>query len=362
MRNVEFGVFMPVGTNGFLMSKHAPRYEPTFALHREIALTAEAVGLDYLFWMGKWMGFGGETGFWENTIEPMSFASAIASMTTRLKLFSTINPLLYHPAVAAKIIATIDDVSQGRFGVNVVTGNTLEEIEQLGVVPADYASFRYEYAGEWMDVVKSLWSRQKTTHDGRFFHLKDCVSGPKPIRKPYPIIVSAGLSDAGLAFAAKHSDYQFVGTRPAYVQRVKAAASSCGRTIRGITTLLLIQGETDAEAQAKFDYLRDGLDYEARDNLIASYAREDPEGYFEKTAFLRAPDMLGLGAGTAIVGSGTTIAEKVADMIADMGFDAIQFTFVDFVEGLKSFGKDILPELKARLAERDITTGSAALS
>ncbi len=113
MRKVELGIFMPVGSNGFLMSKAAPRYHPTFELHSGIARIAEDMGLDYLFSMGKWMGFPGESGFWQNTIEPMSMASAVSSVTSRIKLYSTINPLLFHPAVAAKIIATIDNISGG---------------------------------------------------------------------------------------------------------------------------------------------------------------------------------------------------------------------------------------------------------
>jgi pyrimidine oxygenase len=135
---------MPVGSNGFLMTKHAPRYHPSFELHKQIAIRADRIGLDYIFSMGKWMGFGGATDFWRETIEPISFASGLAEVTSRIKIFATINPLLFHPAVAAKMIATIDNASRGRFGINIVTGNTLEELEQMGVVPEGYGDYRYE--------------------------------------------------------------------------------------------------------------------------------------------------------------------------------------------------------------------------
>ena len=128
---------------------------------------AEDIGLDYLFWMGKWKGFGGETGFWEKSLEPMTLVSAIAACTTRLNLFATINPLLFHPAVAAKIAATIDDVSGGRFGFNVVTGNTLDEYEQMGVVPEGYNEQRYDYAEEWTTVQQDVTQKEAMAKKAR---------------------------------------------------------------------------------------------------------------------------------------------------------------------------------------------------
>ena len=359
MRKVELGVFMPVGSNGFLMSKRTPRYHPTFELHHQIAQVAEDIGLDYLFWMGKWMGFGGESGFWKNTIEPMSVASSLAPLTKRLKLFATVNPLLFHPAVAAKIIATIDNISGGRFGINVVTGNTLEELEQMGVVPEGYGDYRYEYADEWIRVMKMLWSQDRSTFEGRFFKLDNCVSDPKPIRKPYPYLVSAGLSSDGLAFAAKHSDYQFVGLRPADVERTRAAAAAEGRSIKVVTSMLLLHGETDQAAEREFELIREDLDTEALDNLIASFERDNRDSYKDRTSYLRQPNTVGFGSGHPVIGAPDTMAEKLAQLILETGIDGIQFTCVDFVKDLKLFGAVVLPKLKAILAKHDIVVADA---
>jgi pyrimidine oxygenase len=357
MRKVELGVFMPVGTNGFLLSTRAPPYEPTFASHREIAEIAEAIGLDYLFWMGKWMGFGGESRYWRSTIEPLAVAAAIAPLTKRLKLFATINPLLYHPAVAAKLISTIDDISQGRFGINVVTGNTLEELEQMGVVPDGYAEFRYEYAEEWMQVLRQLWRQERTTFDGRFFHLNNCVSDPKPVRQPHPIIVSAALSDEGLAFAARNSDYQFVGMRSKDVQRVKDFATANGRHVRAITSMFILPGETDAAADEELAKIREGKDFVALENLIASFERDNRHTTADRTAYLRSPTLIGFGSGDPVTGSPETLAAKLADIIVDSGVDGIHMTFVDYARDLKIFGERVMPSLKSRLAARGVAIG-----
>lgn len=358
MRKVELGLFMPVASNGFIFSKRTPRYHPTYELHQAIADMAEEIGLDYLFWMGKWMGFGGETGFWEQSLEPITLSGAIAARTSKLKLFVTINPLLFHPAVAAKMIATLDDVSEGRIGINVVTGNTLDEFEQMGVVPEGYNDYRYEYAAEWTEVLKLLWSQEKTTFKGRFFNLTDCVSAPKPRQKPYPLIVSAGTSDEGLHYGAKHSDYQFLGVRPEEIAKVREFAAEERRSIKIATNIFLLPGATDAEAEAEFATIREQLDYEARDNLIASFDRDNRDSYGKRTAWLKAPHVIGFGSGTPIVGTPATIARKLAALIVESGVDALQFTFVDYLRDLRTFKTGIAPVLKELLAREGVSVGT----
>jgi pyrimidine oxygenase len=361
MRKVELGLFMPVASNGFLFSKRTPRYHPTYELHQRIADYAEEIGLDYLFWMGKWKGFGGATGFWEQALEPITLSGAIAARTKKLKLFVTINPLLFHPAIAAKMIATLDDISDGRIGINVVTGNTLDEYEQMGLVPAGYNDHRYEYAEEWTEVLKSLWSQEKTTHKGQFFDLVDCVSAPKPRQKPYPLIVSAGTSDEGLRYGARHSDYQFIGVRPEEIAKVRSFASEEGRSIKIATNIFILPANSDAEAEAEFARIREELDHAALENLISSFERDHRDSYGKRTSWLRAPNVVGFGSGTPIVGSPPTIARKLAALIAESGVDALQFTFVDYLRDMKIFHHNVAPVLKELLAEKGVAVGLPSL-
>jgi pyrimidine oxygenase len=182
MSKLELGVFLPIGSNGFLMSKTAPQYAPSFEMNKQIAILAENLGFDFVFSMSKWRGFGGETHFWDTTLESMSLMTGLAAVTSRIGIIATIQPLLFPPAVAAKMIATIDDVSNGRFGINIVTGSFLDEYEQMGPLPAEYNVKRYKYAQEWLHVVKRLWSGEAVTFDGEWFHLRDCRSSPAPAR------------------------------------------------------------------------------------------------------------------------------------------------------------------------------------
>jgi pyrimidine oxygenase len=362
-RTVEFGIFMPVASNGFLFSKRAPRYHPTFDQHRSIALLAEAIGIDYLFWMGKWKGFGGETGFWEQSLEPLTLVSAIAATTTRIRLLATINPLLFHPTVAAKMITTIHEVSGGRFGINVVTGNTLDEVEQMGVVPDGYNRFRYDYADEWMMVLNRLWREPQVSFDGRFFRLKNCVSNPKPSRDPAPAIVSAGTSDEGLQFAAKHSELIFIGYRPPLIARVKQLADEAGRSIKVSTNVFVVARQTDAEAEAEYAKLQEAVDVAALENLRNSFDRDNRVSTPARTAYLREPAApVGYGMGAPVVGSPATVARKIARLILDHGFDGVQFTFVDYLRDLEVLSREILPRMTEMLAAEGVETKLKSLS
>jgi pyrimidine oxygenase len=355
IRTVEFGVFMPVASNGFLFSRHTPRYHPTFDHHRRIARLAEDIGIDYLFWMGKWKGFGGETGFWEQSLEPMTLVSGIAATTTRIRLLATISPLLFHPTVAAKMITTIHEVSDGRFGINVVTGNTLDEVEQMGVVPEGYGEWRYEYADEWMNLVKRLWREKHVTSGGRFFNLSNCVSDPKP-RTPLPAIVSAGTSEEGLRFAARHSELIFIGNRPPLIAKVKQLAAEEGRTIKVSTNVFVLPRDTDAAAEAEYALIQEGVDMVALNNVRGSFDRDNRASTPARTAYLREPAPVGFGMGAPMVGSAATIARKIVRLIVDHGFDGVQFTFVDYLAGLETVRRDIAPVLVELLAAEGLAT------
>jgi pyrimidine oxygenase len=172
-------------------------------LNKEIAILAEAIGFDYVFSMSKWRGFGGATQFWDATLESVALMTGLAATTSRIGLIATIQPVLFPPAVAAKMAATIDDISNGRLGINIVTCSLLDEYEQMGILPTDYGPNRYRYAAEWLHVVKRLWAEESVTFDGEWFHLRDCRSSPKPVQKPHPFIVCAGASEEGFRFTAK---------------------------------------------------------------------------------------------------------------------------------------------------------------
>ena len=155
---MDIGVFLPIGNNGWLISKTSPQYKPSFDLNKEIVVKAEQYGLDFALTMIKLRGFGGETEFWDYNLESFSLMAGLAAVTKKIQLYATAPTLVLPPAIMARMATTIDSISHGRFGVNLVTGWQRPEYSQMGMWPGDqFFSNRYEYLDEYVRVVKELW-------------------------------------------------------------------------------------------------------------------------------------------------------------------------------------------------------------
>lgn len=350
MSKLELGVFLPIGNNGFLMSQTAPQYPPSFEMNKQIAMLAENLGFDYVFSMSKWRGFGGATRFWDATLESVALMTGLAAVTSRIGIIATIQPVLFPPAVAAKMAATIDDLSGGRFGINIVTGSFLDEYDQMGILPPDYGKNRYRYATEWLHVVKRLWTEESVSFDGEWFHMRDCRSGPKPVQKPYPFIICAGTSDEGFRFTAKEGNYSFIGGvtldhTKELSKRMKAMAAEYGRTIKTATTLLPILDESDAAAQRQLEHYQVGADREAIANLASYYSKEARDS--AKNRILKMERDVSF-AGRMIPGSPATLAGIIEELVVDGGVDSIQLLFPDYIKGLKGFHAEVMPLLQRR--------------
>ena len=126
-------------------------------------------------------------------METYTWAAALAAQTEHIMLFSTSHAPTIHPIVARKQGATIDHISKGRWGLNIVCGWFTPEMEMFGATQMDHAE-RYRYAGEWIQVIKRMWTEQGFDHHGEFFQVKDGYLLPKPVQQPYPTLINAGFS------------------------------------------------------------------------------------------------------------------------------------------------------------------------
>ena len=113
-----------------------------------------------------------------------------------------------HPVRAAKEIATINHISRGRFALNIVAGWNEPEIRMFGVSQREHDQ-RYAYADEFTTLLKRLWTENEFDFSGNFFYRARRLLQPKPLQRPWPLIMSAGNSPAGRDFAARHADLNF---------------------------------------------------------------------------------------------------------------------------------------------------------
>ena len=156
---MQVGVFVPINNNGWLISENAPQYMPSFDLNKTIAQSAEKHGLDFLLSMIKLRGFGGKTEFWEYGLESFTLMAGLAAVTEKIKIFATCPTLVIPPAFAARMCNTIDSISHGRFGLNLITGWQPPEYTQMGVWPGDeHFRNRYKMLDEYAHILRELWA------------------------------------------------------------------------------------------------------------------------------------------------------------------------------------------------------------
>jgi pyrimidine oxygenase len=338
---VKLGLFLPIGNNGWVVSKTAPQYMPSFALNRALTRRAEDGGADFVFSMGKWRGFGGATEHWDHTLESLTLMAGLAAVSERVELYATVHPLLLHPAVAAKMLVTVDDISAGRAGLNLVTGWNRQEFSQMGLWPGDdYYGRRYEYAAEWLEVLRALWDSGRVSHRGRYFQLQDCICQPRP-RRPRPPVVCAGMSEAGLRFTVERCDYGFVGGGAAVgevLARSAALGAQLGRPARPIVLYTLVGGATQAEAEARADAYRRGADLDAIRGFggAASLDRDGSVSrHYEDFAFLTA----------TLIGSADAVVAQLRELDS-AGAHGVLFALPDPLPDAEFLFGEVVPRMQ----------------
>src|ERR1700753_4297250 len=118
---MQLGVFIPIGNNGWEISTLSPHYKPGCHLNKTAVQKAAAVGFDFALSMIKLHGFGGPSGFWDYNLESFTLMAGLASVTSRIQLFATCAVLAMPPAIAARMAVTIDSISHGRVGINIIS-------------------------------------------------------------------------------------------------------------------------------------------------------------------------------------------------------------------------------------------------
>lgn len=277
----------------------------------------------------------------------------MASVTRNISIFATSHAPSLHPIVAAKQAATIDHISGGRFALNVVGGWNRPELEMFGAEMREHDE-RYEYLGEWLTVIRRLWTEnEEFDHHGTFFNVVGGTSSPKPLQNSIPIMNAAG-SPRGMRFAAEHADLCFVIVHSEDPEEIRkqvdsyksAAREQFGREIRVWTHSVVVQEETDAAAEAELR--RFSVEYEDAESVDAWLQLMEVNSQMlppEVAAEMRQRFAAGAGGFPPLVGTSETIAQRL-EMLSDAGIDGVLLTWLDYDAGLSNFTGDVLPRLE----------------
>ena len=317
-----------------------------------LAQWADRIGLDAVVPVARWRGYGGKANLGDRSFDTFTWAAGLLSVTTRIMVFSTWHVPIAHPVLAAKMGATVDHISGGRFGLNIVAGWNASELAMFGLTQRDHDE-RYEVADEWAQVLKQLWTvNGERDFHGRFYDVPGGFSEPKPLQDPYPVIMNAGTSGAGRQFAAKHSDLIFAGlttldTAAEQIAEIKQIArDQHGREIRVFGRGHVVCRDSERQALADWDLIhkqladRQGALETTRMNMANSQSTPFDE--------LKAEAVIeGMIAGfwaLPIIGSPDQIAEKLV-ALHRAGLDGIALSWPDYQEGLGQLEHEILPLL-----------------
>lgn len=332
--------------------------------------------------------------------DPSTLISAMAAVTQNLGFGVTVNLSYETPYQFARRFASLDHLTQGRIGWNIVTGY-LDSAERLiGQKGLKDHDLRYEQAEEFLELCYKFWEgswendaiqkdRQKRiftdpqkvhqiNHHGRFYQSQGVFQvSPSPQRTP--VLFQAGASPRGLAFSTRHAECVFIGgDQPAkikqQVDKIRELAIQQGRDpqdIKIFVGITVVTAETDQLAQQK---LAEYASYASPEAGLAHYSSSvgiDLSQYADDEAIpyrqtnsiasvnnkfkenkitpndLKAQHQLG-GRYPLIVGSGETIAEKLIQLLDETGIDGFNLTRTVAPESHQDFIKWVIPQLQQR--------------
>jgi alkanesulfonate monooxygenase len=356
-----------ISTN-YASETHAPQglqIDPSYTA--AFALAHEQAGFDRIL-----------IGYHSAAPDGFQVAAYVVQATTKLKILLAHRPGVIQPTVAARQIATLDHFSGGRLAVHIISGGSDAEQQRDG----DFLTKdeRYARTDDYLNVIKKSWtSPAPFDHDGPYYRVRDSFSTVRPLQQPHVPIFFGGASDAAVRVAGRHAEtYAFFGETleqtGEIIARVRASAAEHGRsTPRFSVSFRPILGRTEAEAwerakrilsdaQAIKDtgtsiFRRGEIQSEGSRRLLETASGgkvRDKRLWTEIAKLTGAP-----GNTTSLVGTPDQVVDALLDYY-DLGVRTFLFRGFDPLEDAIDYGRNLLPRLRAAVAEREHPLAVAA--
>lgn len=348
-QKMKLGLFAFNCSGGMVMSNAPTNFRVTWAHQKKIAQLADRIGFEALVPVARWRGFGGETNFNGVCYETFTWAAGLAEATENIQIFTTTHVPTVHPIVGAKMATTIDHISGGRYGINVVMGWFPPEMEMFGAKQREHDD-RYKFGGEWLDFAQELWSRDGLfDFKGEFFDAKGVEAYPKPLSGPRPALINAGTSPAGLEFSAKYVDVNLTAldsldSMKAHSEKIKATArDKYDRKIQVMTYALVVCRDTEEEAKSAHQRIIDEGDWDGARNVMSALGMES-QSFAAQIEKFQERFIAGWG-GINIVGTPEQVVQQFQEL-SDAGMDGAILGFLDYAEELEEFDEKVMPLLR----------------
>ena len=348
--DIKFAYWVPNVSGGLVVSNIEQRTDWSYDYNVRLAQAAEKNGFDYALSQIRFTaGYGAEFQH-----ESVSFSHALLAKTEKLKVIAAILPGPWKPALAAKQLATIDYLSQGRIAVNVVSGWFKGEFDAIGE-PWPEHDERYVRSEEFIRSLKGIWTQDQFSFEGKYYQFKDYTLKPKPLQQPHIEIFQGGTSRAARDMASRVSDWYFANGNTvegiqAQIQDLQSKAQANGHHVKVGLNAFIIARDTEEEAQAVLQEIIANANTEAVQAFDdatrqAGAASPEGEGNWAKSSF---EDLVQYNDGfkTNLIGTPQQIAERIVAYKA-VGVDLILAGFLHFIEEVEYFGAKVLPLVRA---------------
>ncbi len=330
------------------LGAHDPAYKSNWENSSKVVRTADRLGYRNILCPSSYQ-VGQDT---------MTFASAVAPLTSQINLLAAIRCGEMHPPMLARAIATLDHILEGRLTINIISSN----------LPGTNLSSeqRYDRSREVIQILKQCWTQDYIDHQGEFYQIK--LDTTEPVKsyqqRGGPLLYFGGYSPPAVDLCAEHCDVYLMWPETeenltGLMQNMSAKAAHYGRTIDYGLRVHVIVRETESEArvaaQRLMQYVDDEKGAEIRERALdaQSYGvsrqasmRElaDMEGFVEPhlwTGIGRARS----GCGAAIVGDPDQVIQKL-ERYRDMGIRSFIFSGYPHAAECENFARLVLPALQ----------------
>ncbi len=340
MATPQFGFWLPI-FGGWLRNIEDEGMAATFDEALDVARSAEEWG--YSTTLVAELNLNDIKGVDQPVLEAWTTSAALAATTSRLEIMAAIRPGFRNPAIVAKMAANIDNISGGRFTLNVVSAWWAEEARRYGM---DFVAHdeRYARTDEFIEVMKGMWSGGPFTFKGRYYSVEDGVLAPRPVQQPWPRLYAGGESDTARTMIARQCDaYLMHGDTPEAVaariadMRARRAETGLPPLRFGMAAYAIVRdsaSEADDEIQ-RITTVRDAAGY-------AGYGDFTSHSQLEREISLRDYSVSNRGLRPGMVGTPETVAARVREF-ADAGVDLFLLQCSPMREELERFARQVMP-------------------
>lgn len=340
MKKVRFGFWMPI-FGGWLRNVDDEGMEASFDYNKRVALKAEEVGFDISLLAE--LNLNDIKGPNAPVLECWTTAAALASVTTKLELMNAIRPGFRLPAITAKMAANIDNLSGGRFSLNIVSAWWEQEMREYGGVWVKHDQ-RYERTREFLQVMRGMWTEDEFSYEGNYYKIEKAHLSPKPVSKPWPTIYAGGESEDAKQMISRYCNaYLMHGDPPEHVAP-KVQDMERRREQLGLAPM--------AYGIAAYVICRD-TEQEVKKEIERITTVKDSAGYFgfkdfttqsqlERELTLWDYSVSNRGLRTGLTGTPDQIAERINEF-RKIGVNIFLMQMSPMLEEIERFGQQVIP-------------------